>query len=64
MQSNSEFESFTFPLSFLDELTQIVKEEMDRNTSLSKDLQRLRLATNAIETVQSGKGNEKVSIYP
>lgn len=32
-----------------DELTQIVQREMDRNTSLSKDLQSLRNATETIE---------------
>lgn len=32
---------------FKDELTQIVQNEMDRNTSISKDLQALRNATGA-----------------
>lgn len=38
----------------IDELTQIVQNEMERNTSLSKDLQALRNATVAIESIQNG----------
>lgn len=45
----------------LDELTLIVKDEMDRNTNLSKDLQKLRQATAAIETTQNGQNQENVS---
>lgn len=36
---------------------------MDRNTNLSKDLQRLRHATAVIETVQSGQNLESVSEF-
>lgn len=49
-----------FFLASKDELTQIVKEEMDRNSSLSRDLQAIRSATNTIESVQTGKLQEKV----
>lgn len=60
---NQFFDSeFTFLRTLPDELTQIVKDEMDRNTNLSKDLQRLRYATNSMATVQSAKGNENVSV--
>lgn len=48
--------------SITDELTQIVKDEMDRNMNLSKDLQMLRTATAAIETVQNDKNHEQVCV--
>lgn len=52
--------SLVFFLASKDELTQIVKEEMDRNSSLSRDLQAIRSATNTIESVQTEKLQEKV----
>lgn len=52
---------FLFEIFFnLDELTQIVNDEINKNANLSKDLQTLKNATSTIETVQKENYQEKV----
>ncbi|XP_031620520.1 uncharacterized protein LOC116339048 [Contarinia nasturtii] len=43
----------------IDELTQIVQNEMDRNTTLSKDLQSLRNGTGCMENINIIKNDDK-----